>query len=83
MTRNNPKLRNFPIFNENISLAKTFTMSREHRRMLDLRFEAFNLLNRTQFATPGTNVSDVANFGLVRNQANTPRRMQFAVKVNW
>jgi len=83
MTRNNPKMRNFPIFNENISLAKTFTLSLERRSTLDLRFEAFNLLNRTQFATPGTNLSDVANFGLVRNQANTPRRMQFAVKINW
>ena len=28
-------------------------------------------------------LGDVANFGLVRNPANTPRRMQFAVKVNW
>jgi hypothetical protein len=83
MTRNNPKMRNFAVLNENVSLAKTFTMSQEHRRTLDLRFEAFNLLNRTQFATPGTNLSDVANFGLVRNQANTPRRMQFALKVNW
>jgi len=83
MTRNNPKMRNFPIFNENISLAKTFTLSLERRSTLDLRFEAFNMLNRTQFATPGTNLSDVANFGLVRNQANTPRRMQFAAKINW
>ena len=83
MTRNNPKMRNFPLFSENISLAKTFTVSQEKRRTLDLRFEAFNMFNRTQFSTPGTSVSDVANFGLVRNQANTPRRMQFALKVNW
>jgi hypothetical protein len=83
MTRNNPKMRNFPIYNENVSLAKQFFLSRERRQTVDLRFEAFNLLNRTQFGSPNTNLSDLANLGLVRTQANTPRRMQFAIKVNW
>jgi hypothetical protein len=83
MTRNNPKMRNFPLYNENVSLAKTFTMSTEHRRTADVRFEAFNVLNRTQFGTPNTNLNDAANLGLVRTQANTARRMQFALKVNW
>ncbi|MGC4051917.1 MAG: TonB-dependent receptor [Paludibaculum sp.] len=83
MTKNNPKERNFPLYNENISLAKSFTVSVERRVTADLRFEAFNLLNRTQFGTPNTNLGDTANFGLVRAQANTPRRMQFALKFNW
>jgi hypothetical protein len=83
MTRNNPKMRNFPIYNENVSLAKSFTVSTERRISADLRFEAFNILNRTQFGTPNTNLNDVANLGLVRAQANTPRRMQFALKFNW
>jgi hypothetical protein len=83
MTRNNPKMRNFPIYTENVSLAKTFMVSKERRTTADLRFEAFNILNRTQFGTPNTNLNDAANLGLVRSQANTPRRMQFALKVNW
>jgi hypothetical protein len=85
MTRNNPKMRDFPIFNENVSLAKTYTISREHRRTVDLRFEGFNVLNRTQFqfGTPNTNLSDAPNLGLVRAQANLPRAMQFAAKLNW
>lgn len=83
MTRNNPKMRNFPLFNENVSLAKTFTVSAEHRRTMDVRFEGFNVLNRTQFGTPNTNLSDAANLGLVRAQANAPRAMQFAAKFNW
>ncbi|MGH9722808.1 MAG: TonB-dependent receptor [Bryobacteraceae bacterium] len=83
MTKNNPKMRNFPLYNENISLAKTFVVWREHRTTADLRFEAFNLFNRTQFGTPNTNLNDAANLGLVRTQANTPRRMQFALKLNW
>lgn len=83
MTRNNPKMRDFPLFNENVSLAKTFTVSVERRQTLDLRFEGFNVLNRTQFGTPNTNLSDAANFGLVRSQANKPRALQFALKLNW
>ena len=83
MTRNNPKMRNFPIFKEDVSLAKTILLpgKRDTRREVSLRFEAFNLLNRTQFSNPNTNLNDAANLGLVRAQANTPRRMQFALKL--
>ncbi|MDQ6705543.1 MAG: TonB-dependent receptor, partial [Acidobacteriota bacterium] len=83
MTKNNPKMRNFPLRNEDVSLAKTFTISQERRRTFDLRFEGFNVLNRTQFGTPNTNMSDAANFGLVRSQANSARRLQLAAKLNW
>ena len=83
MTKNNPKMRNFALFNEDVSLAKSFTMSEANHVTADLRFEAFNVFNRTLFGTPNTNVADVANFGLVRTQANSPRRMQFALKLNW
>ena len=83
MTKNNPKMRNFPLRNEDVSLAKTFTMSEANHVTADMRFEAFNVLNRTIFGTPNTNMSDIANFGLVRTQANAARRMQFAVKLNW
>ena len=47
-TRYNPKLRYFPNFNENISLARSINLHGEQKR-LDFRWETFNLLNRTQF----------------------------------
>ena len=53
---------------------------------MDVRFEGFNVLNRTQFgfvSTASTNLNDAANLGLVRAQANAPRAMQFAAKFNW
>jgi hypothetical protein len=88
MTRTNPKMRDFPLRNENVSLAKTFTASVEHHRTVDLRFEGFNVLNRARFGlgspgVSGLNMNDTANFGLVRMQANSPRALQFAVKLNW
>ncbi len=79
-TRFNPKLRSFPSFNENISLAKSFGFSESKR--LDFRWEAFNLFNRTAFATPSTNL-DAQTFGVVIRQANEVRRMQVALKFYW
>jgi hypothetical protein len=82
VTRLNPKLRNPWNTSENVSLAKTFKI-REPMR-LDFRCEAFNLLNRTTFGglSGATSLQD-PNFGLYRSQANSPRRMQVALKLYW
>jgi hypothetical protein len=79
-TRYNPKVRGFWGQNENVSLAKTFTI-RENLR-LDLRGEAFNLLNRTIFGTGNNNLNSV-DFGVVTSQVNTPRQLQVALKLYW
>ena len=80
VTRYNPKVRTFWGQNENVSLAKTFRVTESIR--IDLRAEAFNLLNRTIFGTGSTNL-DAGNFGIVTSQANTPRQMQMGLKVYW
>jgi hypothetical protein len=79
-TRYNPKLRGFPTLNENVSLGKAFAFREQLR--LDFRAEAFNLLNRTVFSNPNTNLSS-ASFGIVSGQSNAPRQMQFALKLYW
>ncbi len=79
-TRYNPKVRTFWGQNENVSLAKTFRVTESVR--IDLRAEAFNLLNRTIFGTGSTNL-DAGNFGIVTSQTNTPRQMQMGLKVYW
>jgi outer membrane receptor protein involved in Fe transport len=80
VTRYSPKLRSFPNLNENISMAKSFVI-RESKR-IDFRWETFNLLNRTVFALPSTNLNS-ASFGLVTSQSNSPRQMQVALKFYW
>ena len=79
-TRTNPKLRNFPNYNENLSLAKSFAVHEAVR--LEFRAESFNIFNRTAFG-PSTGALSLqnANFGLWRTQANTPRQMQLALKL--
>ncbi len=79
-TRYNPKVRTYWGQNENVSLAKTFRVTESIR--VDLRAEAFNLLNRTIFGTGSTNL-DAGNFGIVTSQANTPRQMQMGLKIYW
>lgn len=79
-TRYNPKLRQPWNLNENISLAKSFRITESMR--IDLRGEAFNILNRVIFDAGSTNL-DAGNFGLVTNQANTARQMQMGLKFYW
>jgi hypothetical protein len=79
-TRHNPKVRTFPLFNENVSLGKSFHFT--ERTRLDFRVEAFNLFNRVQFGTGSTNLNS-NNFGVVTNQQNDPRRMQLGLKLYW
>ena len=82
LTRYNPKLRYFPGFNESASLNRTIKLGES--KHLDIRFESFNYLNRTQFGplSGGTSLQN-ANFGLWRSQSNAARRMQASMKFYW
>jgi hypothetical protein len=79
-TRYNPLLRTFPGFNEDVSLGKSFNLTES--KHLDFRAEAFNLLNRTVFGNPDSNLNS-KTFGVVNSQANLPRQMQIALKLYW
>ncbi|MBM3796036.1 MAG: hypothetical protein FJW31_18705 [Acidobacteria bacterium] len=76
-TANNPKARQPWDFNENLSLAKDVSITERVR--FTLRFEAFNILNRTRWGGPDSTVTS-PTFGQVRGQANDPRRMQVGAK---
>ena len=72
--------RGFAVFNEDMTLAKTFRI--KERVRAELRWEAFNVLNRVVWAAPATNVS-AANFGKISGQGTAPRIMQVGVKINY
>ena len=79
-TRFNPKLRSWPGFKENFSLARSITLHEQKR--LDFRWETFNLLNRTQFEPlSGGATLQNNNWGLWRAQANSQRRVQVSLKL--
>ncbi len=81
VTRFNPKVRYFPSYNENLSIAKSFPIREQLR--LDFRAEAFNALNRVRFGTGSTTLQD-QNFGRLTSNGdllNTPRQLQLALKL--
>ena len=81
-TRFNPKMRNWPSYNENINVARTFSLKEKAR--LEFRAEAFNILNRVAFgATGGGTTIAGANFGKWQTQSNSPRRMQLVGRITW
>ena len=50
------------------------------RYQLQFRAEAFNVFNRVQFANPATNITQ-STFGRITAAANSPRDIQFALKL--
>jgi len=81
-TRFNPKFRTAPTMSESPSVSRIFSI--KERAHLELRVEAFNVLNRVFFAPLGgaTSIGN-ANWGLWRAQANGYRTMQLVGKLNW
>ena len=50
--------------------------------VLQLRAESFNLFNRVQFGAPNTSIGS-AQVGQITTQANDPRLLQFAGRINF
>jgi hypothetical protein len=78
--RRNGSVRRPWNLSENISLAKTITMT--NRLRLDVRIEAFNLFDRVICGEPNLDFNN-NNFGLVTTTTNSPRQMQLGLKMNW
>jgi hypothetical protein len=80
-TRYNPKFRQFPNLNENVSIAKGFTIG-EHVKV-DFRAEAFNVFNRVRFGTGSLSLQS-SQLGILTSSTdllNTPRQLQLALKL--
>ncbi len=63
----------------NLALVKNVGLGKAR---LQVRAEAFNALDRVQFAAPII-VPTQANFGQVISQANAPRSIQFGARLLW
>jgi hypothetical protein len=79
--RNISSLRTDGVKTYNMSLMKWFPLKGEALKM-QLRMDAFNLFNRTQFAAPDTQLGD-ATFGEVSSVAATPRFIQIGLRLQW
>jgi hypothetical protein len=68
------------IANYDFSLFKNTKIT--ERVGLQFRTEFFNIFNRVQFGPPGETLGN-AQFGVISSQLNTPRLIQFALRLNY
>ncbi|HEY3839437.1 MAG TPA: carboxypeptidase-like regulatory domain-containing protein [Bryobacteraceae bacterium] len=73
-------LRRDPTKQLDVSMTKNFSI--RERASIQIRLEAFNVTNRVTFGAPNTTPTAAA-FATIGSQANTPRRMESAVKLIW
>ncbi len=62
-------------------MTKNFKIS--ERAYFQVRLEAFNVTNRVTFGAPATTSVTATAFGVIGAQANTPRRLESALKLVW
>ncbi|MFL6446997.1 MAG: carboxypeptidase regulatory-like domain-containing protein [Bryobacteraceae bacterium] len=82
VARTLPNLRSDGIHNLDFALFKNFGFGANERFKVQVRGEAFNLLNTPQFGTPNTSLGS-QTFGQVTSQVNNPRLIQVAGKLIW
>jgi hypothetical protein len=68
--------------NYDMSLDKNFAMPYNEHHQLQIRFDAFNALNHTDFANPGVRFIDQGGFGQITstNSSTAPRQLQLAAR---
>jgi hypothetical protein len=79
-SRTDNTLRLPGVANWDLALFKETHVS--ERVALELRVESFNLFNRVQFSGPNTSVGSATN-GQITAQANDPRTLQLAGRINF
>jgi len=75
-----PLLRAHGVRNFDLSFFKNFELRPGMKAQF--RVEALNAFNRVQFSAPNTSVTS-SSFGVITGQANSPRQLQFGLKLLW
>ncbi len=81
-SRTDPHLEAPGIANWDMSAFKNFPFGHDGRLNLQFRAEFFNIFNRVQFGYPGQSLG-TPQFGVISNQANLPRLVQFALRFSF
>jgi hypothetical protein len=76
-------LRNFPTWNLDMQLSKDFVVPKHEGIGLTFNAQFLNMLNHFQAGTPSLNIDSPTTWGVVTSQANTPRQMEFGLRLHF
>jgi hypothetical protein len=74
-------IRGLPYWNLDLSVRKNFKVT--ERVSTELQFLLLNVLNHNQFADPTLDLSDPTSWGVINHQGNTPRQMEFGLRIRF
>jgi hypothetical protein len=77
------QIRGVPSWNVDATIAKNFSILKEDKLGATLIFQITNVLNHMQPGTPSDSVTGPTTFGRITSQANTPRNMEFGLRINF
>jgi hypothetical protein len=75
-------LRSVPRWNVDLGVHKTIAFFREGMGA-DLSFQFTNVLNHVVMSTPTLTITTPSTFGRVTSQTNTPRNMEFGIRLHF
>lgn len=76
-------MRGLPTWNLDANLSKDVSLWKEGRAGATLSFQFTNILNHMQPGNGSLNMSSPATFGRITAQANTPRQMEFGLRIHF
>jgi hypothetical protein len=75
-------LRGLPRWNVDLAVGKTINFWREGMGA-DLSFQFTNVLNHMALSNPSLTLTSPTSFGVINGQANTPRQMEFGLRIHF
>jgi hypothetical protein len=74
-------IRGLPYWNMDLSVRKNIKMTERFNAEFQVMF--LNVLNHMQFANPSLSLNSIASWGVLNTQGNTPRQMEFGLRLNF
>lgn len=74
-------IRALPTWNLDLAIHKDFRVT--ERLAAQFLFQVTNVLNHFQPATPSLNIENPGSWGVITSQSNTPRNMEFGLRVRF
>jgi hypothetical protein len=79
----NGQIRGLATWNLDAAISKDIGVWKEGRVGATLMFQFTNLLNHVQLGDPSMDISSPESFGVLGGQANTPRQMEFGLRIHF